>query len=133
MSVAVTADRKAQIGGACYRGFQNQLQAAAKNTQETPVPQWADPCRYIPSITSVGRPPSLNGNLLPCRGFRLALVGLGAFQVWIADFCSGELALRQGAKDEAVRLFRLAESDCPHSFIECDAATAELRLLGLAR
>ena len=54
-------------------------------------------------------------------------------QVCIANFYSGELALRQGAKDEAVRLFRLADSDCPHSFIERDAANGELRLLGLAR
>jgi lipoprotein NlpI len=36
-------------------------------------------------------------------------------------FYSGELALRQGAKDEAARLFRLAAGDCPEFFIEWSA------------
>ena len=51
-------------------------------------------------------------------------------QVCEANFYSGELALRQGAKDEATRLFRLAASDCPKDFIEWPAANAELKSLG---
>jgi hypothetical protein len=39
----------------------------------------------------------------------------------------GELALQQGAKAEAARLFRLAAADCPKSFIEYGAAIAELK------
>jgi lipoprotein NlpI len=55
-------------------------------------------------------------------------------QLCVANFYSGELALRRSAKDEAVRLFQLAQSDCPHTFIEWDAANAELRVaLGAAR
>jgi lipoprotein NlpI len=38
----------------------------------------------------------------------------------------------KGSKDEATRLFRLAASDCPHSFIEWSAANAELKALGAA-
>jgi lipoprotein NlpI len=48
-----------------------------------------------------------------------------------ANFYSGELALRTGAKDEAGRLFRLAASDCPKTFEERDAAEAELKALGI--
>lgn len=47
-----------------------------------------------------------------------------------ANFYSGELALQQGAKDEAIRLFRLAASGCPRHFIESGAADAELKALG---
>jgi lipoprotein NlpI len=47
-----------------------------------------------------------------------------------ANFYSGELALRQGAKDEAARLFRLAVADCPKSFYEWFGANAELKALG---
>ena len=46
-----------------------------------------------------------------------------------ANFYSGELALRQGAREEAARLFRLAASDCPLTFAERDAANAELKAL----
>ena len=53
-------------------------------------------------------------------------------QVCEANFYSGELALRQGAKDEAARLFKIAVSDCPKTFIEWDAAKSELKGLGVA-
>jgi tetratricopeptide (TPR) repeat protein len=49
-----------------------------------------------------------------------------------ANFYTGELALRKSKKDDAIRLFRLAASDCPQDFDERDAAKAELRLLGAA-
>jgi lipoprotein NlpI len=49
-----------------------------------------------------------------------------------ANFYSGELSLRTGAKDEAARLFRLAASDCPKTFDEWLAANAELKALGAA-
>jgi lipoprotein NlpI len=54
-------------------------------------------------------------------------------QVCEANFYSGELALRAGAKDEATRLFRLAASDCPRGFIEWRAANANLKALGVAQ
>ena len=47
-----------------------------------------------------------------------------------ANFYSGELALQQGAKDQATRLFRLAASGCQKGFIEFTAASAELKALG---
>ena len=47
-----------------------------------------------------------------------------------ANFYSGELALRSGAKDEAVRLFRLAVASCPHGLDEWDAAKGELTMAG---
>ena len=53
-------------------------------------------------------------------------------QVCEANFYSGELALRTGAKDEATRLFRLAVSDCPKLYDEMAAAIAELKALGAA-
>ncbi len=53
-------------------------------------------------------------------------------QVCEANFYSGELALRQDAKDEAARLFRLAAADCPQDFDEWFAANAELKALGAA-
>ena len=53
-------------------------------------------------------------------------------QLCVANFYSGELALRQGAKDEAARLFKIAVSDCPKTFIEWDAAKSELKGLGVA-
>ena len=53
-------------------------------------------------------------------------------QVCEANFYSGELALRQGAKDDAARLFRLAAGDCPKTFGESFAANAELKALGAA-
>jgi lipoprotein NlpI len=49
-----------------------------------------------------------------------------------ADFYSGEMALRTGAKDEAARLFKTAARDCPHGLNEWDAAKAEARALGAA-
>jgi hypothetical protein len=51
-------------------------------------------------------------------------------QVCEANFYSGELALRQGEKDEAARLFRLAAADCPKTLVEWSAANAELKALG---
>jgi lipoprotein NlpI len=53
-------------------------------------------------------------------------------QVCEANFYSGEWALRQDAKDEAMRLFRLAASHCPKNFTEWFAANAELKALGAA-
>ena len=51
-------------------------------------------------------------------------------QVCEANFYSGELALRLNAKDEAVRLFRLAASGCARDANEWFAANAELKALG---
>ena len=51
-------------------------------------------------------------------------------QVCEANFYSGELALQQGAKEEATRLFRLAAADCPRGFAEGPAAVSELEALG---
>jgi lipoprotein NlpI len=51
-------------------------------------------------------------------------------QVCEANFYTGELALQQGNKDEATRLFGLATMDCPKSFNEYVGAIAELRALG---
>ncbi len=53
-------------------------------------------------------------------------------QVCEANFYGGELALRQGAKDEAVRLFQLAASGCARDANEWFAANAELKALGAA-
>jgi lipoprotein NlpI len=53
-------------------------------------------------------------------------------QVCEANFYSGQLALRTGAKGEAARLFRLAAKDCPKAFVEWYAANAELKALGAA-
>ena len=47
-----------------------------------------------------------------------------------ANFYGGELTLRRGAKDEATRLFGLATTGGPKSFIEYDDASAELKALG---
>jgi lipoprotein NlpI len=47
-----------------------------------------------------------------------------------ANFYTGELALLSGAKDEALRLFRLAAADCPRHYSEWWTATAELKALG---
>ena len=54
-------------------------------------------------------------------------------QVCEANFFGGELALQQGAMQEAARLFRLAATDCPRSFREYWAATAELQKFGELR
>jgi lipoprotein NlpI len=52
-------------------------------------------------------------------------------QVCEANFYSGELALQQGKKDEAARLFKLAANDCPKGLVEWAAANAELKTLGV--
>lgn len=54
-------------------------------------------------------------------------------QVCEANFYSGELALRQGKKDEAKRLFEAAADGCPRTFVEWVAADAELKALGEIR
>jgi lipoprotein NlpI len=51
-------------------------------------------------------------------------------QVCEADFYSGIVAARQGSKDEAARLFRLAATDCPKGYDEAFAAGPELKALG---
>jgi lipoprotein NlpI len=53
-------------------------------------------------------------------------------QVCEANFFSGEQSLIKGANAEAIRLFRLAASDCPDNFPEWYAAKAELKALGAA-
>jgi len=47
-----------------------------------------------------------------------------------ANLYSGELALGQGAKDDASRLLRRASADCPKGSTEWWAANAELKALG---
>jgi tetratricopeptide (TPR) repeat protein len=51
-------------------------------------------------------------------------------QVCEANFYIGELALQQGAKEEATHLFRLAAAGCARDFVEGSAAGAELNALG---
>jgi lipoprotein NlpI len=51
-------------------------------------------------------------------------------QVCEASFYSGQLALLEAHKDEALRLLRRTAADCPRSLIEWTSARAELRLLG---
>ena len=51
-------------------------------------------------------------------------------QICEANFYSGELALQQGAEDQAARLFTLAAAGCPRSFVEGPAASSELEALG---
>lgn len=53
-------------------------------------------------------------------------------QVCQANFYTGELALMEGEKHEASRLFQLAATECPHRFIEWEAAISELKGLGVA-
>lgn len=52
-------------------------------------------------------------------------------QVCEANFYSGELALQQGAKDRAARLFRLAAADCSKRGVESWSSNAELKTLGI--
>jgi lipoprotein NlpI len=52
-------------------------------------------------------------------------------QLCEANFHLGESALRQGAKERAAGLFRLAAADCPREFVEGPAASAELKMLGV--
>jgi lipoprotein NlpI len=47
-----------------------------------------------------------------------------------ASFYSGQFALIQGNRDEAVKLFQAAAKECPRGFIEGIAATAELKGMG---
>lgn len=47
-----------------------------------------------------------------------------------ANFYSGQYALIQSNRDEAVRLFQAAAKECPRGFIEGIAASAELKGLG---
>jgi tetratricopeptide (TPR) repeat protein len=54
-------------------------------------------------------------------------------QICEVNFYSGELSLAKGAKDEAIRLFRLAAGACPHSFNEWNDAVAELKALGTSQ
>ena len=51
-------------------------------------------------------------------------------QVCEANFFIAEWKLSQGATEDAMRLFRLAVSDCPRNFIQWNAANAELSRLG---
>jgi lipoprotein NlpI len=50
-------------------------------------------------------------------------------QICEANFFTAQLALKRGAKDEARRLFGLALVDCPPTFVETQAASAELKAL----
>jgi hypothetical protein len=50
-------------------------------------------------------------------------------QVCEANFYSGELALQQGMKLEATRLFQRAAADCPEDFVEWPAANAKFKAL----
>ncbi len=54
-------------------------------------------------------------------------------QVCEANFYAGELALANGAQDEALKLLRVATDVCPKHFVEWPAAHAELRRLGSGR
>lgn len=54
-------------------------------------------------------------------------------QLCEANFYSAGFLLAKESKDEAIRLFRLAASDCPYSYIERGAASAELKALGVAQ
>jgi lipoprotein NlpI len=50
-------------------------------------------------------------------------------QVCEANFFTAELALLRGFREEALRLFDLAATDCPRTFVEWQAANAELGAL----
>ena len=54
-------------------------------------------------------------------------------QVCEVNFYTGEIALRGGAKAEATRLFTLAAQECPATWIELEAANAELKALAVSR
>lgn len=47
-----------------------------------------------------------------------------------ANFYSGQYALIQGHRDEAVKLFQAAAKDCPRGFLEGIVAAAELKGMG---
>jgi lipoprotein NlpI len=46
-----------------------------------------------------------------------------------ANFYAGEVALSEGNREEAARLFRRAADDCPATYIERQSAATELRAL----
>lgn len=48
-----------------------------------------------------------------------------------ANIYGGELALQKGAKDDAVRQFKLATAGCPKNYMEWTGANAELKTLGM--
>ena len=50
-------------------------------------------------------------------------------QVCEVNFYAGEIAFLGGAKPEATRLFKLAAQECPSTWIEREAAHAELAVL----
>jgi lipoprotein NlpI len=50
-----------------------------------------------------------------------------------ANFYSGEHSLQAGAKDEAIRLFKVASDGCANEFVERPAANAELKALSADR
>jgi hypothetical protein len=49
-----------------------------------------------------------------------------------ANFHTGELALIRAKKDDAIKLFIAASSDCPLSSSDWESADAELKALGTA-
>jgi lipoprotein NlpI len=51
-------------------------------------------------------------------------------QICEANFFIAEWQLMRGATEDAIRLFRLAVSDCPRNYIEWNAGNAELSRLG---
>jgi len=53
-------------------------------------------------------------------------------QICEANFFTAELALQRGVKEEARRLFGVALADCPPTFVEAQAAAAELKALGVS-
>jgi lipoprotein NlpI len=56
---------------------------------------------------------------------------VGKRRVCEANFFLGELALQQGTKEEASRLFRLATTDCPKGRSAWTGAVGELKALGM--
>jgi lipoprotein NlpI len=57
--------------------------------------------------------------------------GVKRRQVCEANFFLGEIALQQGTKEEAARLFRLATTDCPKGRSTWTGAANELKALGI--
>ena len=53
-------------------------------------------------------------------------------QICEVNFYAGDIALRGGAKPEAARLFTVAARECPKTWIELEAANAELKALAKA-
>lgn len=50
-------------------------------------------------------------------------------QLCEANFFGGEVAVGEGAREEAGRMFRSAVADCPKTFMEWPAAGAELKAM----